>query len=180
MCVYIYIYVHIYILYIYIYIYMAKYTDLPESWRSKNYAFEFVESINMVVKTKMLNEIKNAEFHTLIADESTDVSVTKMLILYIKFRPTGNTVYKTVFAGIIQLQACDSSAITIAIKKFYSDNDLDLQKIVMFTSDGASVMLGKHNGVSAQLRREIPHLLEQHCVAHREDLGIDDDRNMYH
>lgn len=35
-------------------------------------------------------------------------------------------------------------------------------------------MLGKHNGVSAQLRREIPHLLEQHCVAHREDLGIDD------
>jgi len=41
-------------------------------------------------------------------------------------------------------------------------------------------MLGKHNDVSAQLRREIPHLLEQHCVAHREDLGIDDDRNMYH
>lgn len=29
-------------------------------------------------------------------------------------------------------------------------------------------MLGKHNGVSAQLRQE------QHCVAHREDLGIDD------
>jgi len=57
---------------------MAKYTDLPESWHSKNYAFEFVESINMVVKTKMLNEIKNAEFHTLIADESTDVSVTKI------------------------------------------------------------------------------------------------------
>src|SRR6218665_4139820 len=57
-----------------------------------------------------------------------------------------------------------------------SDNDLDLQKIVMFTSDGASVMLGKHSGVSAQLhvRREISHLLEQHCVAHREDLGIDD------
>ncbi|CAL9699785.1 unnamed protein product [Knipowitschia caucasica] len=46
--------------------------------------------------------------------------------------------------------------------------------MVMLTSDGASVMLGKHNGVAALLKRQIPHLTEQHCVAHREDLGIDD------
>ena len=35
-------------------------------------------------------------------------------------------------------------------------------------------MLGKNNGVTAILRREVAHLSEQHCVAHREDLGIDD------
>lgn len=35
-------------------------------------------------------------------------------------------------------------------------------------------MLGKNNGVAAKLRQSIPHLLEQHCVAHREDLGLDD------
>ena len=40
--------------------------------------------------------------------------------------------------------------------------------------DGASVMLGKPHGVAALLKRQIPHLTEQHCVAHREDLGIDD------
>lgn len=44
----------------------------------------------------------------------------------------------------------------------------------MFTSDRASVMLGRHNGVAAQLKKEIPHLTQQHCVAHREDLGITD------
>ncbi|CAM2117752.1 unnamed protein product [Caretta caretta] len=44
--------------------------------------------------------------------------------------------------------------------------------MVMFTSDGASVMLGKLNGVAAQLKRDIPHLVQQHCVAHREDLGM--------
>lgn len=43
----------------------------------------------------------------------------------------------------------------------------------MKTSDGASVMLCK-NGVAAILCRYIPHLLEQHCVAQREDLGIED------
>lgn len=49
-----------------------------------------------------------------------------------------------------------------------------MQRMVMLTSDGASVMLAKHNGVAALLRRQIPHLPEQHCVAHREDLGIGD------
>lgn len=44
----------------------------------------------------------------------------------------------------------------------------------MLTSDGASVMLGKHNGVTAILRRQILHHTEQHCVAQREDLGIED------
>ena len=46
--------------------------------------------------------------------------------------------------------------------------------MVMFTSDGAAVMLGKRNGVAKLLKNFVPHVIEQHCVAHREDLGIDD------
>ena len=61
-----------------------------------------------------------------------------------------------------------------AITKFYADHALDMNKMVMFTSDGASVMLGRHKGAAALLKRQVPHLTEQHCVAHREDLGIDD------
>ena len=44
----------------------------------------------------------------------------------------------------------------------------------MFTSDGAAVMLGKRNSVPKLLKNFAPHIIEQHCVAHREDLGIDD------
>ena len=50
------------------------------------------------------------------------------------------------------------------------ENHLDQQNMMMFTSDGASVMLGKNNGVAAILRREMHHLCEQHCVADREDI----------
>ena len=117
-----------------IHAHVAEYVQLPESWRSKNYAFEFVESINMVVKTQILTETKSTPFHTLIADESTEVSVTKMLILYLKFRPVGMNIHKAVFAGILKLQAYDSTSIIVtAIKQFYVDCDLDLQKMVMFT-----------------------------------------------
>ncbi|KAK0044069.1 E3 SUMO-protein ligase [Biomphalaria pfeifferi] len=81
---------------------VGKYVKIPESWRSKNYAFEFSECVNSVVKTEMFTEIKNAAYHTLIVDESTDISVSKMLILYMKYRNENESIYKTVFAGILK------------------------------------------------------------------------------
>ncbi|KAL0161425.1 hypothetical protein M9458_045150, partial [Cirrhinus mrigala] len=153
---------------------MAKYVSIPESWRSKNYAFKFVNSINQIVQNETMCKVKNAPWHTLIVDESTDITVHKMLVLYIKYREENNVNHKTVFGGIIQLTACTAQDIVQAITQFYTKHELDMQRMVMLTSDGASVMLGKHNGVAALLKRQIPHLTEQHCVAHREDLGIDD------
>ena len=49
-----------------------------------------------------------------------------------------------------------------------------MQRMVMFiTSDGAVVMLGKRNGVANLLQSFIYHLVEQHYVAYREELGTD-------
>ena len=50
---------------------MAKYVRIPESWRSKNYAFEFLESTNVVISQEIMKEIASADFHTLTVDEST-------------------------------------------------------------------------------------------------------------
>ncbi|XP_078520370.1 E3 SUMO-protein ligase KIAA1586-like [Lissotriton helveticus] len=153
---------------------LALYVKIPDSWRSKNYAFEFLEAINSVIHCEAMTELRQALYHTLIIDESTDISVSKMLILYFKFRPVTSTEHKTQFGGIVKLTSCNAEAITTAVKEFYTANELDLMKMVMFTSDGASVMLGKNNGVATRLKQSIPHLVEQHCVAHREDLGVDD------
>lgn len=130
------------------------------SWRSKNYAFEFVESINEVVQAETMESVRNANVHILIVEESTDITVHKMLVLYIKFRKQIQVTYKTVFARIIQLAGCSAQHIADAIIKFYMDHRLNLQKMVMLTSEGASAMLGKHNGVTAILRRQILHLTE--------------------
>jgi hypothetical protein len=49
---------------------LAKCTTVPESWRSKNYAFEFVECMNSVIEKQLLDELCKSRFHTLIVDES--------------------------------------------------------------------------------------------------------------
>ena len=153
---------------------MAKYMTLPDNWHSKNYRFEFAEIINSLIKKEVMSELANTNVHTLTIDETTDISTNKCPILYFKFQPNNFDVYNVVFGGIIQLKACDSTAIVHEIKKFYTKHQLNLQKIVMFTSDGGLVMLSRYNGVAAQLKKEISYLTQQHCVAHREDLGITD------
>ena len=102
-----------------------------------------------------------------------DISVSKCLMLYFNYRASFE--YKTRFGGITQLKSCDALFIVTAIKEFYKKYRLELHKIVMFTSDGPAVMLGRRNGVEAKLQERIPHFV-QHCVAHREDLGIADTR----
>ena len=56
---------------------MAKYTIITNSRHGKNCAFEFTEIINDIIATEQYNEIASAELHTLIVDESTDISVNK-------------------------------------------------------------------------------------------------------
>ena len=44
--------------------------------------------------------------------------------------------------------------------------------LVGFGSDGASVMMGRQNGVLKKIKDDVPHLIEMHCVAHRLELVI--------
>ena len=41
-------------------------------------------------------------------------------------------------------------------------------------ADGASVMMGQRGGVSALIKRDVPHLVSIHCDAHRLELGNKD------
>jgi len=119
-----------------------------------------------------MEEIASANFHTLTIDESTDISVSKCLILYFEYRVSFE--YKTRFGGIIQLKPCEASSVVTAIDAFYQKYRLELNKMVMFTFDGAAVMLGRRNGVAVKLKERIPHLVQQHCFAHRDNLGTTD------
>lgn len=56
--------------------YVENFVKIPASWRSKNYACEFTECINIVVKNQILTEIREFPFHSLIIDESTDITTS--------------------------------------------------------------------------------------------------------
>lgn len=46
------------------------------------------------------------------------------------------------------------------------------EKLVAFGADGASVNLGKKAGVAALLKKDIPYLVDFHCLPHRLELAL--------
>ncbi|KII60808.1 hypothetical protein RF11_10876 [Thelohanellus kitauei] len=120
-----------------------------QSFLSKSYDFEFVECINLVLKTDTMSERRK--------------SIEKRQKLL------QNHIWSNCEVDLMQPRLYFDRN-----KKFYSENEHSLQKMAMFKSDCTSVMLGKYNGVAAILKREIHHLCELHCVAHRKDLAVQD------
>ena len=119
-------------------------------------------AINVVVADNIFREVLTSSFHTLIIEESTNIAEQKMVVWYFKYRFPNLLLYKTVFGGIIQLTACNALALEKAIQGYNSNHQIDINCLVMLTSDGTSVKLGRWNGLAALLKRTVTYLSEQH------------------
>ena len=64
-----------------------------------------------------------------------------------------------------------TSTITQKICEFISEAQLDTTKLRGIRTDGASTMIGCHNGVVACLKESTPSAISVHCAAHRLNLA---------
>lgn len=73
----------------------------------------------------------------------------------------------TRFTKIIDLKDGKAETIREAIVGHLDVSSLPLQQLCGLGSDGAAVMLGRKGGVATLLKADVPHLVSNHCVAHR-------------
>ena len=128
----------------------AKYT-------SQQSMFEFVTILSQCIERNIQTELDRSEYISLLCDETTDISITKQLIVYVRYALDGEL--RVRYFKISDLK--DGTAVTIEAEL------LSMSKIVGFGSDGASVMVGRRNGVATRLKSYNPSLISVHCVAHR-------------
>ena len=114
----------------------------------------------------------------MLCDEANDVANKEQLITFIKFvnPTTGKPNTKFLAASDLLEKSTSANAATInnAILRQLEESAIDKQKLASFSSDGASVMTGKTNGVAAKLRSEIKPLINVHCICHRLALACAD------
>ena len=112
----------------------------------------------------VFEEIRLFQFFSLMADEITDIAIIKVVIVYAPFLGKDRRI-RTAFIGMVGIP--DGCAISImgVLQKLCEDNQLDLENKA-FGSDGAAVMVGRRNGVSALLKQMVPWVLANHCVVH--------------
>ena len=131
-------------------------------------------SLLHVLDEEMKSELNQTKYYGLIIDESTDLSVHKKLVVYIRYVCPTDLDVKTKLLGNIRIP--DGTANTIVTEVINTLKTFGLQTVnlVGLGSDGASVMFGKKGGVGVQLQKDAPMLVHVHCVAHRLSLACAD------
>lgn len=114
----------------------------------------------------------DSNFFGLLVDESTDISVHKTLIMYLRYVCHG--VVTTDFIGNVRVRDGKAETLTAVIEAELLKLGINLSQVVGFGSDGASVMTGRNTGVGARLLQSCPGLVHIHCVAHRLNLACVD------
>jgi hypothetical protein len=147
-------------------------SPMSHSHRSGYSSWEFVHSLNAVVEQDDILSLRNVRIYSLLVDESNDISTVKNLLIYFQFVNTQKCTVEVKFMKALPLKECDATSIAKEILNYFNENELPIEKVILFTSDGAAIMLGVNNGVHIKLKEHCPHLNEFHCVAHREALAV--------
>ena len=129
--------------------------------------------IGNVIKSTIQEKIRNYESIGVLIDEVTDISVFSQLITFVEFvyPNSGKLSVDNVLEGF---DSANARAISELVLKSFVDSDVSFSKVTGFSSDGASVMLGKNYGVAARLRDHNPKLINIHCVSHELALACSD------
>ena len=126
---------------------------------------EFIMSLSTVLKGKLWRDILDSPFVSVLIDESTDISTSENMIIYLIYLKDGLAVVS--YVGLVHVPAVDAESITETLLTFLTENGLDVSQVSAFCSDGASVMTGSKGGVAAKCKKQNPFMVSTHCIAHR-------------
>ena len=114
-------------------------------------AQELVQLLAQQIESAQLKAVGCSMFYGLMIDESTNISVTKQLVLF------GWYVCEmgepcSAFLRIVDLVDGTAEHIEEDISAYVADKGLALSRLMRFGSDGAAVMTGRLSGVATRLR----------------------------
>lgn len=119
----------------------------------------------------LIDDIDNG-FYSLLVDESTDMSTVKFLGITIVYYSKKEMKLINTFLKLQELEEHNAQGIVGAIKKVLMEFKLEMEKMVGIGTDNAAVMVGAHNGVYAQLKKDIPRLVHIPCICHSLQLAV--------
>ena len=135
---------------------------------------EMNESISTMLEEELLQNIRNSAFRSIMLDESTDISNSKRLLVYMRY--INGHVGKTSYISNIELKDGTAESIFKAVRNCLKDKGLgeDFANVVAVCTDGANVMVGCRNGVVTKIKEINDKVIGIHCLAHRLSLCLSD------
>lgn len=122
---------------------------------------------------ELVADIKDQEYSLLI-DESTDISVSKLLGVTVRYFSESLKKIISTFLGLVELEDGTAASIVNALKSLLAGLNLNIKKLIGIGTDNASVMTGTTNGVHQLLKNETgnENLILVRCVCHSLQLAL--------
>lgn len=166
---------------------IAKYDPLVKQkmghsnakYSSNHIQNEILEVLAVMVRKDIIEEVKQSGALSILADETKDLKKQEQISLLLRYYYKG-TVHES-FMHFEQAGKLDAAGLTEKVVNSLQKYGLEYrEQLVGQGYDGASVMSGKHSGVSARIQSLAKHAFYVHCNAHCLNLVIVDiQRSMY-
>ena len=149
-------------------------SNCPRNGRytSKTIQNELLQVTGDKIRSEILEEVKQAKFYSIIADEVTDISNKEELSLVIRYLHEEQV--REVFVDFVEVERItgqvfgrNHSQVAQESQHLYSPADMCGQ-----CYDGASNMAGPRAGVQSVVRRDAPKAMYVHCAAHQLNLSV--------
>ena len=133
-----------------------------------------IEDLADYIRSELISSVEKSPFFCLLLDDSLDKSTHEQCILLVRCVDFSKFEVVTTFLGIVRIVGTPNAATIFEAVRAFIEEDLKLQahKFICITTDGASVMQGAHNSVSVRLNAWNVNAFRQHCVIHKEVLGV--------
>ena len=131
------------------------------------------EELSANVKCGFENILQNLEYYCIAIDESTDMTDTAQLALFLRsVTPMFDIVEE--FVRLIPTKDTTTGAdVFERVRKWARETNLDLSKLIWVTTDGAPAMTGEKRRFVALLQKHIGNgqqLYRLHCIIYQDQL----------
>ena len=145
------------------------------NYTSNSLLREIFLTLGTTVENDFCEIIRKDLCYGLLVDDTSDISNFEQMIAFIQYFDEGvKTKFLFASNALEDSDSANSEALYKVIKRELKSMGIDLNKIVSIVTDGASVMVGKKEGLTTKLKRDVPKVASVHCICHKLALSCAD------
>ena len=137
------------------------------TYLSNTTAESLLDAMNFYYESESLNEIRDALFICLYADEAENSSHKECFAMFLTYYSVSDRQVKTCFLGILNLNGKKATQIMNTLKPFFEAKQIILERVLFSVLDGINAMSGKEGGFQRRIRHYSPFNIYVNCRNHR-------------
>ncbi|CAG9840762.1 unnamed protein product [Diabrotica balteata] len=147
-------------------------STVPDSKIIKSLACGRTKTTNMIHMLKreaesvLITKLQGTKF-SIIIDETTDISTRKCLAILVRYLDKTSYSVMDSLLTLVEVEECTADGLTSAILNVLHTFNINLENVIGFAADNASVMMGEFGGVQAKLKEKInTNIFVLGCICH--------------